>query len=130
MNLPPEYPNTNQAMSFQQVAVDPKVAMATEYAPLQEYLLTKGFEYHPVTKIQANPELKGKTDLEKSLDNFTDVDVLDDDNRFICYSCNREDSTYVMTNKRFFNTVYDIIFRFSEQTSADHEFTECVDFAY
>ena len=101
----PEYPNTNQAMSFQQSAVDPKVAMATKYAPLQDFLRTEGFEYHPVTKTQANPELKGKTDLEKSLDNFTDVDVLDDENRFICDSCNRENSTYVMANKRCFNTV-------------------------
>jgi len=89
-------PNANQGMFFHHMAADPKVAMATEYVPLQEYLCTKGFEYHPIPRVSENLELKCKTDLEKSLYNYTDVDVLDDSNRFICHSdsCNEKESTY------------------------------------
>ena len=87
-------------MIFQQTAVDLKVAMATEYAPLQEHLCKEGLEYHPVTEASTNTELI-KTDLERSLNNYTDVDVLDDDNRFICNHCHRKDSTYVMEIKNY-----------------------------
>ena len=62
--------------------------IATEFRALQEYLRNKGFHYHP-------PSLErpmSNTDLEQALLDYTNVDVLDDDQRFICNQCNKEDS--------------------------------------
>ena len=64
--------------------VSPKVA--TEFTALQEYLRNEGLHYHP-------PSLERPTStngLEQSLLDFTDVDVLGDDQRFICNHCNND----------------------------------------
>lgn len=39
---------------------------------------------------EANLKPVPKSDLEKSLDDYTDIDVLDKDNLFICNHCNKE----------------------------------------
>jgi len=64
--------------------VSPKVA--TEFTALQEYLRNEGLHHHP-------PFLErplSTNDLEQSLLDFTDVDVLGDDQRFICNHCNND----------------------------------------
>ena len=66
--------------------------VATEYVPLQKYLKGKGLHYHPPSSKKTRKQNEWN-DLEQSLHNYTDVDVLDDDNRFICNHCNRNDST-------------------------------------
>ncbi|XP_065907392.1 ubiquitin carboxyl-terminal hydrolase 16-like isoform X2 [Dysidea avara] len=63
--------------------INPKVA--TEFTTLQQYLHNEGLHYHPPSPAR----LPSALGLEQSLHNYTDVDVLDDDNRFICNSCNR-----------------------------------------
>jgi len=64
--------------------------IATEFRVLQEYLRNEGLHYHP-------PSLErpiSKVDLEQVLLDYTDVDVLDDDQRFICNQCNKENSKF------------------------------------
>ena len=63
--------------------INPKVA--TEFTTLQQYLHNEGLHYHPPSPARS-PSTLG---LEQSLHNYTDIDVLDDDNRFICNNCNR-----------------------------------------
>ena len=64
-------------------------ALATDFTSLQQYLCDEGFQYHPLSSKRFR--LQGASGLEQSLYNYTDVDVLDDDNRFICNICNKND---------------------------------------
>ncbi|XP_065907413.1 ubiquitin carboxyl-terminal hydrolase 16-like isoform X2 [Dysidea avara] len=66
--------------------VNPKVA--TEFSALQEYLRNEGFHYHPPS-LERPLSTNG---LEQSLLDYTNVDVLGDDQRFICNHCNNDHS--------------------------------------
>ena len=73
-----------RSLEAQELPINPKVA--TDFTTLQQYLHAKGLHYHPPSSAR----LSSRLDLEQSLYNYTDVDILDDDNRFVCNSCNRD----------------------------------------
>ena len=66
--------------------VNPNVA--TEFSALQEYLRKEGFYYHPPS-LERPLSTNG---LEQSLLDYTNVDVLGDDQQFICNHCNNDHS--------------------------------------
>ena len=57
----------------------------------QQYLVQKGLNH----LTEANTKLIAHYDLQRSLFEHTDFDVLDEENKFICRSCTKNQRTYV-----------------------------------
>ena len=66
-------------------------SVAKDKDAFQQYLVQKGLNY----LTEANKKLIAHYDLQHSLFEHTDFDVLDEENKFICRSCEKNQRTYV-----------------------------------
>ena len=66
---------------------DPPQEVAHDSNAFQEYLRKNGYKHLYRHAAQLNTVQNFHTDLEHCLLTFTDLDVLDEDNKFICKSC-------------------------------------------
>lgn len=66
---------------------DPSQAVAHDSSVFQEHLKKSGYKHLYRHSTQLNAVQNFLTDLEHCLFTFTDLDVLDEDNKFICKSC-------------------------------------------
>ena len=70
---------------YQKYVVSSPTRMVNPYDfnSLQEYLNGRGMEYSSIDLMSLSP----KTDLEKSLKEYINIDILDEENKFICDTC-------------------------------------------
>ena len=76
----------NCADDYQTYVVSSPTRMVNPYDfnSLQESLNGRGMEYSSIDLMSLSP----KTDLEKSLKEYINIDILDEENKFICDTCN------------------------------------------
>ena len=66
-------------------------SVAKDKDAFQQYLVQKGLNH----LTEANKKHIAHYDLQRSLFEHTDFDVLDEENKFICRSCEKNQRTYV-----------------------------------
>jgi len=74
-----------RSLEAQALPINPKIA--TDFTILQQYLHDEGLHYHP----PSSRRLPSSLGLEQSLYDYTDIDVLDDENQFNCNNCNKNE---------------------------------------
>ena len=86
LSAPPETKQEDQGAQYDEIIENQNIEnykfRVTNYKNhFQEYLLKKGLNYQPMGGHNET------NDLQRCLSSYTDLDVLDQDNKFICKAC-------------------------------------------
>ena len=90
LNIPLNFPSSTS------YGDEPSQTIVSDKNEFQEHLRMNGYQHQYSHSVQMFTVQQYSTDLEYCLSAFTDLDVLDEDNKFICKSCSEKQQRKVL----------------------------------